>query len=114
MTHGQINVQMYVMSIMFGYFIRRVDKRFQLERSAGLLDEADGKEEALKKLERLFNDADSLEIANSPDSVESPTSSDSSEASTSGVLQGICEISINLLCIVIFQPSYYKLYWTVI
>lgn len=40
---------------MFGYFVRRVDKRFQLERSLGLLQEAP--EDAVKRLERLFSQA---------------------------------------------------------
>lgn len=73
---------MYVMSIMFGYFLRRVDKRFQLERSAGLLDQADSKVEALNRLERLFNDADSMEVASSPDSAPGSPGSD---PSTSGI-----------------------------
>ena len=41
--------------MMFGYFVRRVDKRFQLERSLGLLQEAP--EDAVKRLERLFSQA---------------------------------------------------------
>lgn len=39
--------------MMFGYFVRRVDKRFQLERALGLLQEAP--EDAVKRLERLFS-----------------------------------------------------------
>jgi len=61
-------VQMYVTSIMFGYFLRRLDSRFQLERSAGLLGQVDPKEDAISRLERLFNQADSMELADSPDS----------------------------------------------
>ena len=38
---------------MFGYFVRRVDKRFQLERSLGLLPQ--NQEEAVARLERLFS-----------------------------------------------------------
>lgn len=38
---------------MFGYFVRRVDKRFQLERSLGLLPQ--NTEEAVARLERLFS-----------------------------------------------------------
>jgi hypothetical protein len=37
---------------MFGYFVRKVDKRFQLERSLGLL-EGDNSD-AVQRLERLF------------------------------------------------------------
>lgn len=44
--------QVYATSIMFGYFVRRVDKRFQLERSLGLL-EGDNSD-AVQRLERLF------------------------------------------------------------
>ena len=40
---------------MFGYFIRRVDKRFQLERQLGLLD--DQQADAVARLERMFNAA---------------------------------------------------------
>ena len=46
-------VQVYAASIMFGYFVRRVDKRFQLERSLGLLPQ--NQEEAVTRLERLFS-----------------------------------------------------------
>ena len=45
--------QVYAASIMFGYFVRRVDKRFQLERSLGLLPQ--NQEEAVARLERLFS-----------------------------------------------------------
>ena len=44
--------QVYAASIMFGYFVRRVDKRFQLERSLGLLA---GPDDAVSRLERLFS-----------------------------------------------------------
>lgn len=47
--------QVYAASIMFGYFVRRVDNRFQLERSLGLLPE--NTEEAVARLERLFAQA---------------------------------------------------------
>ena len=47
--------QVYAASIMFGYFVRRVDKRFQLERSAGMLPQT--QEEAVARLERLFSQA---------------------------------------------------------
>jgi hypothetical protein len=39
---------------MFGYFLRRVDKRFQLESSLGILSEP---EDAVARLERLFAQA---------------------------------------------------------
>ena len=47
--------QVYAASIMFGYFVRRVDKRFQLERQLGLLQ--DQQADAVARLERLFNAA---------------------------------------------------------
>ena len=83
-------MQMYVTSIMFGYFLRRLDSRFQLERSAGLLGEPDSKEEAISRLERLFNQADNLDMSDSPDTATpseaspSEASPSASEASTSG------------------------------
>ena len=46
-------VQVYAASIMFGYFVRRVDNRFQLERGLGLLDQ--GSSDAVSRLERLFS-----------------------------------------------------------
>jgi hypothetical protein len=46
-------VQVYAASIMFGYFLRRVDTRFQLESALGVLDER-SQEEAVARLERLF------------------------------------------------------------
>lgn len=45
--------QVYATSIMFGYFVRKVDKRFQLERSLGLL-KSDASD-AVDRLERLFS-----------------------------------------------------------
>jgi hypothetical protein len=46
-------MQVYAASIMFGYFLRRVDMRFQLEAALGMLDER-SQEEAVARLERLF------------------------------------------------------------
>lgn len=50
---GILERQVYAASIMFGYFVRRVDKRFQLERSLGMLPQ--NTEEAVARLERLFS-----------------------------------------------------------
>lgn len=81
------SLQMYVTSIMFGYFLRRLDNRFQLERSAGLLGQPDAKEEAISRLEKLFAQADSMEVSDSPDSAPvSEVSSASDESSSSGSL----------------------------
>lgn len=46
-------VQIYAASVMFGYFLRKVDARYQLARSLGMLPEA--KEAAVSRLERLFS-----------------------------------------------------------
>ncbi|KAJ9518669.1 hypothetical protein QJQ45_018750 [Haematococcus lacustris] len=48
--------QVYAASIMFGYFLRRVDKRFQLEKALGSLRVS--KEDAVARLEQLFAAAD--------------------------------------------------------
>jgi hypothetical protein len=47
-------LQVYAASIMFGYFLRRVDKRFQLESALGMIDTPADTEEAVARLERLF------------------------------------------------------------
>jgi hypothetical protein len=47
-------LQVYAASIMFGYFLRRVDKRFQLESALGMIDSQKDTEEAAARLERLF------------------------------------------------------------
>ena len=44
--------QVYAASVMFGYFLRRVDTRFQLSKQLGVLPEA--QEDAVARLERLF------------------------------------------------------------
>ena len=44
---------------MFGYFLRRVDKRFQLERSLGTLPLS--RDDAVARLEKLFALADAEE-----------------------------------------------------
>ena len=48
--------QVYAASIMFGYFLRRVDKRFQLERAMGTVPI--DREDAVQRLEKLFSMAD--------------------------------------------------------
>jgi hypothetical protein len=96
--------QVYAASIMFGYFLRRVDRRFQLEKALGSIDSdgapmgggtaagiaepepaagaaplasGDGGEagggapdDAVARLERLFQQAGDVETASDPDSVE--------------------------------------------
>ena len=48
--------QVYAASVLFGYFLRRVDSRFQLERAAGLLPG-----DAVARLEALFSAADAAD-----------------------------------------------------
>lgn len=51
----RLSLQVYAASIMFGYFLRQVDKRFQLETALGMLDNSSSsQEEAVARLERLF------------------------------------------------------------
>ena len=78
------STQVYAASIMFGYFVRRVDRRFQLERGMGMLPEQ--QEDPVARLERLFSEADQMELVNDPD-VASPSSrgSDPDRPSPSGV-----------------------------
>jgi hypothetical protein len=45
--------QVYAASVMFGYFLRRVDKRFQLAKSLGMLPE--DKEDVVARLGRIFS-----------------------------------------------------------
>lgn len=45
-------LQVYMFSAMFGYYLRRVDQRFQLAKSAGFIPE--DPDDAVKRLERLF------------------------------------------------------------
>jgi hypothetical protein len=47
--------QVYAASVMFGYFLRRVDRNFHLEKQLGVL--SDSPEEQVARLERLFNSA---------------------------------------------------------
>ena len=47
------SAQVYAASIMFGYFLRRVDKRFQLDRAMGSLP--DDPEDMARRLEDIFN-----------------------------------------------------------
>ena len=70
--------QVYAASIMFGYFVRRVDKRFQLERQLGLIEEPQA--DAVARLEKLFNTASDPEDL---DDAARPSTSDSSSSATS-------------------------------
>ena len=61
--------QVYAASIMFGYFLRRVDSRFQLAKQMGMLPESP--EDAVARLERLFAMAD--ELSDQPDTASPPS-----------------------------------------
>lgn len=71
--------QVYAASIMFGYFVRRVDKRFQLERQLGLLE--DQQADAVARLERMFSSAAGEEDLDRPSTSPSPSSPSTSDAS---------------------------------
>ena len=70
---------------MFGYFVRRVDKRFQLEQQLGLLD--DQQSDAVARLERMFNAAgdveQDLDRPASPPTDSAPSTSGSDTTSSS-------------------------------
>ena len=51
--------QVYAASVMFGYFLRRVDARFQLEKAMGLLN--DKNSDAVERLENIFGAASASE-----------------------------------------------------
>ncbi|KAH7616359.1 hypothetical protein Ndes2526B_g08489 [Nannochloris sp. 'desiccata'] len=57
--------QVYAASIMFGYFLRRVDSRFQLAKQIGMVPESP--EDAVARLERLFAMADEVDSPLDPD-----------------------------------------------
>ena len=57
--------QVYAASIMFGYFLTRADRRFQLDRAAGTLP-LDPLESA-NALERLFNSASAMDSMDEAD-----------------------------------------------
>lgn len=64
--------QVYAASIMFGYFLRRVDSRYQLSKQVGILPES--KEDAVARLERLFASVEELdsEQTEDPDAARPP------------------------------------------
>ena len=74
--------QVYAASIMFGYFLRRVDARFQLAKTVGMVPESP--EDAVARLEKLFamSDESTME-ATSDDESTTTTSSSSASASSS-------------------------------
>ena len=78
---------------MFGYFVRRVDKRFQLERQLGLLEEDQG--DAVARLERMFSaagkdeqDPDRPAWSTPPPTPSTSDSSSQASSTTSGPSKG--------------------------
>jgi hypothetical protein len=63
------SAQVYAASIMFGYFLRRVDSRYQLSKQLGVLPES--REDAVERLEKLFA---SVEADESTESASSDSS----------------------------------------
>merc|ERR1719498_541310 len=57
--------QMYAASIMFGYFLRRADRRFSLDRAAGTLPM--NPLESAAALEALFNSASAIDSVDEAD-----------------------------------------------
>mmetsp|Transcript_64946 Transcript_64946/g.205176 ORF Transcript_64946/g.205176 Transcript_64946/m.205176 type:complete len:448 (+) Transcript_64946:123-1466(+) len=51
--------QVYAASVMFGYFLRKVDKRFTLEKSMGGGSGPLGDDDAIARLERMFSSSSS-------------------------------------------------------
>ena len=72
---------MYAASVMFGYFVRLVDRRFQLERSLGVLVD---KEDAVARLSRMFEASGNAEEGEDLDRVASNASSSTSGQHSAG------------------------------
>lgn len=83
--------QVYAASIMFGYFLRRVDSRYQLSKQIGMLPES--KEDAVERLERLFASVENTEESDDPDAAQPPhsSSSDAAQQSKKGALRRYVE-----------------------
>ena len=62
--------QMYAASIMFGYFLRKADKRFSLDRAAGTLPL--NPTESAQALEALFNSASAMDSMDEADEATAP------------------------------------------
>lgn len=69
------SAQVYAASIMFGYFLRRVDSRYQLSKQVGVLPES--REDAVARLERLFASAEDSQP--DPDIADEAASASTSE-----------------------------------
>ena len=73
--------QVYAASIMFGYFLRRVDSRFQLAAQVGMVPESP--EDAVARLERLFSMADDVDRSMDPDVALPPEPEEAPQADNS-------------------------------
>ena len=62
--------QMYAASIMFGYFLRKADKRFSLDRAMGTLPL--NPEESARALEALFESASAMDSVDEADAADAP------------------------------------------
>ena len=60
-------VQMYSASVLFGYFLRRADKRFSLAKSLGVVPYVLSDDETLKMLNDLHQKAEEEAEAEDPD-----------------------------------------------
>jgi hypothetical protein len=74
--------QVYAASTMFGYFLRKVDSRFQLAKSLGVLPESP--EDAVNRLEKLFSMADDMERSGDPDTASNTKENGSAGAGNNG------------------------------
>lgn len=83
--------QVYAASTMFGYFLRKVDSRFQLAKSLGVLPESP--EDAVNRLEKLFSMADDMERSGDPDTAPNNTK----EGGTSGTASSSSSSSSSLI-----------------
>lgn len=81
------SAQVYAASIMFGYFLRRVDSRYQLSKQVGVLPES--REDAVSRLERLFASAEDSQ--SDPDTPQEASSSSSPGDSEKGALKKYVE-----------------------
>ncbi|KAI8106626.1 hypothetical protein M9435_001168 [Picochlorum sp. BPE23] len=79
------SAQVYAASIMFGYFLRRVDSRYQLSKQVGVLPES--KEDAVARLERLFASVEDEDVEGS----SNDQSTEESKSSEKGALRRYVE-----------------------
>ena len=81
------SAQVYAASIMFGYFLRRVDSRYQLSKQVGTLPES--REDAVARLERLFASAEEYPV--DPDDAQGASEIPKDSKSEKGALRKYVE-----------------------